>query len=213
MIFDLDGTLVDSVPDMQDAVNKVLAGEGHTPLDLQTFTSFVGDGLPTLVRRVMANKGIVDEVYARLYQAILELYNTSALEKTVVYAGVFDVLEALQAQGYRLGICSNKPEAPARHVLEVLGLAPYFSVLIGGDSTAKRKPDPYPLHHTIAALDATEVIYVGDSEVDAATAAAAGVKFALFTEGYRKTDVSEIAHDWSFSRFDQFLATVGLSAK
>lgn len=189
----------------------MLEREGHAALSLAKVISFVGDGLPMLVRRVMAHTGMPDREYRRIHAYVLEEYNASASQNTVVYDGVFEVLEALRSGGFSLGICTNKPEEPARHVVDALGLAPFFPVLIGGDTTSKRKPDPYPLFQTITQLGATEVLYVGDSEVDAATAEAADVKFALYTEGYRKTPVAEIRHTWQFSRFDQFLKVVGLS--
>jgi phosphoglycolate phosphatase len=114
---------------------------------------------------------------------------------------VTGALDALRAAGHRLGICTNKPEEPTLLVLELLGLARYFDVVVGGDTLAQKKPDPAPLAHAFAALGDGARLYVGDSEVDAETAQRAGVRFALYTEGYRKMPVETLAHDWRFADF------------
>lgn len=208
VIFDLDGTLVDSAPDIRASVNIMLAEEGFEELDLPTVISFVGNGLPTLVRRVMAYFDIEDTQFSRLNARVLAIYNASTYEHTVLYNGVRDVLSTLQAKGVRLGVCTNKPEEPARHVLQALDLTQFFDVVVGGDTFEKRKPDPLPLLNLIGETDLSDVLYVGDSEVDAETAQRAGVTFALFTEGYRKAPVADIHHDKRFSSWRDFLAMV-----
>ncbi|WP_294223018.1 phosphoglycolate phosphatase [uncultured Shimia sp.] len=208
VIFDLDGTLVDSAPDIRASVNIMLAEEGFEELDLPTVISFVGNGLPTLVRRVMAHFDIEDTQFSRLNARVLAIYNASTYEHTVLYNGLRDVLESLQAKGVRMGVCTNKPEEPARHVLKALNLTQYFDIVVGGDTYEKRKPDPMPLLKAIGKTALADVIYVGDSEVDAETAQRAGVTFALFTEGYRKTPVADIHHDKCFSSWSDFLAVV-----
>ncbi|MFY0660791.1 MAG: phosphoglycolate phosphatase [Shimia sp.] len=208
VIFDLDGTLVDSAPDIRASVNVMLAEEGFEELDLPTVISFVGNGLPTLVRRVMAYFDIEDTQFSRLNARVLAIYNASTYEHTVLYNGVRDVLSTLQAKGVRLGVCTNKPEEPARHVLQALDLTQFFDMVVGGDTFEKRKPDPLPLLNVIGETDLSDVLYVGDSEVDAETAQRAGVTFALFTEGYRKTPVADIHHDFIFSKWRDFLAVV-----
>ncbi|MBO6896392.1 MAG: phosphoglycolate phosphatase [Shimia sp.] len=206
VIFDLDGTLVDSAPDIRASVNKMLAEEGLPNLDLPTVISFIGNGLPVLVQRVMAHFQIAETEFPRLSARVLEIYNASTSAHTVTYDGVLEVLDALLAKGVRMGVCTNKPKGPAMHVLEGLDLSKYFDVVVGGDTFDKRKPDPLPLLETIGEVPIQEVLYVGDSEVDAETAQRAGVTFSLFTEGYRKNSVEEIPHDQRFSRWDEFLA-------
>lgn len=204
IIFDLDGTLVDSAPDIQAAINIMLASEGCEPLDFPTVISFVGNGLPALVDRVIAARGIDVAHTKRVYGDVLALYNASPATLTQLYPDMQTTVLALKADGFKLGICTNKPIEPAMHLLKIKGLAQYFDIVVGGDTTAHRKPHPQPLQTTIDALGADQLLYVGDSEVDAETAVAAGVKFALFTEGYRKSEVGEIPHDFVFSHYDKF---------
>ncbi len=201
LIFDLDGTLVDSAPDIHAAANRMLADEGLEPLDLATVTGFIGNGLPRLVARVMAARGIDPARHGALTQVVLGYYNAAASVLTRPYPGVPQALDALRAAGHVLAVCTNKPEAPARSLLADLGLAPHFAVVIGGDSLPVTKPDPAPALACITALGGGAAAYVGDSEVDAATAAAAGLPFFLFTEGYRKTPVAELPHRAAFADF------------
>ncbi|MFN4154464.1 MAG: phosphoglycolate phosphatase [Paracoccaceae bacterium] len=201
VVFDLDGTLIDSAPDIHAAVARMLEGEGRAALDLATVTSFVGNGLPKLVERVVGRVGLDMAHHPRLTKATLDHYNAASSDLTRPYPGVVAALEVLLGEGHAMAVCTNKPEAPARAILRDLGLERFFSVVIGGDSLAVTKPDPAPLHACIAALGGGPTIYVGDSEVDAATAQAARVPFALFTEGYRKTPVAELPHDAVFADF------------
>jgi phosphoglycolate phosphatase len=201
LVFDLDGTLVDSAPDIHAAVARMLADEGRDPLDLATVISFIGLGLPKLVERVIRHCGMEMGDHARLVGITLGHYNAASSTLTRPYPGVVAALTALQQAGHQMAVCTNKPEAPAHAVLRDLGLAQFFAVVIGGDSLPVTKPDPAPLLACVTALGAGPTIYVGDSEVDAATAAAARLPFALFTEGYRKTPVKDLPHDAAFSDF------------
>lgn len=201
-IFDLDGTLIDSAPDIHAAVNTVLAAEGLPPVTLAETRGFVGSGAPVLVERVMAHCGLPPEpaLHARLLARLLDIYET-AVHLTQPYPGVPEALAALAAEGWALGLCTNKPERPARAVLAHLGLAELFSVLVGGDTLPERKPHPLPLRHVVAALGASRAVFVGDSEVDAETARAAGLPFAIYTRGYRHLPLTALPHDLAFDRF------------
>jgi phosphoglycolate phosphatase len=210
VIFDLDGTLVDSAPDIHAAVNRMLLAEGEAPLDFEAVKRFIGNGVPTLIARVMVSRGRAGEdIHARWLMRFMADYAARPAVLTRVYPGVPDALEALRKAGHGLGICTNKPEAPARHVLEAFGMAGFFSAVMGGDSLAVQKPDPAPLHAVAQALGDGPVIFVGDSEVDSETAKSAGVPFLLFTGGYRKNPVEAIAHH---ARFEAFEALPGLVA-
>ncbi|MDP4034447.1 MAG: phosphoglycolate phosphatase [Pseudorhodobacter sp.] len=211
VIFDLDGTLIDSAPDIHAASNRVLAAEGFAPLSLPQVRSFIGKGVPHLVARLLEASG--EAPNGPRHAAMVARFSASyesAVGLTRPYPGVAAALDALAATGLRLGLCTNKPVAPARAVLRHLGLNHHFAALIGGDSLPQRKPDPAPLLAVLAALGGGAAVYVGDSEVDAATAAAARLPFALFTEGYRKTPVADLPHAAAFA---DFAALPGIIAK
>lgn len=198
--FDLDGTLIDSAPDIHGIANKVLSDEGLDGVTLAEARSFVGKGAANFVTRMREARGIPVSEQARLLEAYLDYYE-NAVDLTVVYPGVRGALEALLGDGHRLVLCTNKPERPTKTVLEHFDLAAYFDVVIGGDTLPERKPDPAPLRAAFG--DATGVrLYVGDSEIDAGAAQAAGVPFLLYTEGYRHSEVEEMAHQARFSHFD-----------
>ncbi len=200
VIFDLDGTLIDSAPDIHAAANRVLRAEG---LEEQSFTqvrSFIGRGVPHLIRQLLvaAGHGGEDVRQARMTERFVAGYE-DAVGLTLPYPGVAEALEHLRTAGHPLGICTNKPQAATRAVLAHLGLLDPFTVIVGGDSLAVRKPDPEPLHLAVSRLGQPRAIFVGDSEVDAETAQAAGLPFLLFTEGYRKTPVDNLPQAGRFS--------------
>ncbi|MBA4492222.1 phosphoglycolate phosphatase [Paracoccus sp. S1E-3] len=206
--FDLDGTLIDSAPDIHATVNLVLADEGLAGVDLPTVRGFVGHGVPHLVNSLLAVRGIDDPARAvRMAENLIGRY-AEAVTLTQPYPGVEDALQVLQATGHRLGVCTNKPAAPALAVLRHLGLLPYFEVIVGGDSGLPRKPDPAPLLETLRRMGGGPGAYVGDSEVDAATAEAAGLPFFLFTEGYRKAAADTLPHRALFADFGALPALI-----
>ncbi len=211
VVFDLDGTLIDSAPDLHAACVKTLAPTGAPTPSLAQVISYVGDGVPTLVTRAMhdANIPFTQQTHAALTADFLRHYGADQTTLTSVYPHVPQVLEALRSAGHRLAICTNKPESPARAILQALGLNEFFETLTGGDTLARRKPDPAPLRHTLAQLNAPACLYVGDSEIDAQTAKAAGQPFALFTKGYRKAAIEALPHRLAFDDFRQLAAYLG----
>jgi len=216
VIFDLDGTLIDSAPDIHAAANAVFADHGHsfTRAEVQ---GFVGRGAPNLVARLAEARGLpaTGPDFDALLARFLHVYE-GAQALTTLYPGVRPALETLAARGMRLAICTNKPLAPTRAVLRHFGLEGLFPVVIGGDSLAVKKPDPAPLRAALAQAGGGQALFVGDSEVDAETAQAAGLPFLLFTEGYRKTPVAALPHDAAFADFaalpDLVAARVSASA-
>ena len=200
VIFDLDGTLIDSAPDIHATANRVMADFGFAALSLPQVQQFVGKGLPNLVARLLAHHG--QNPAGPLFAPAMARFETEYLSAhglTTLYPGVLDALQSLQASGAALGLCTNKPLAPAQAILRHFGLSPLFAAILGGDSLPVRKPDPEHLHATARALGRATVIFVGDSEVDAETAQAAGLPFVLFTEGYRKAPTDQIPHHAAFS--------------
>lgn len=209
IVFDLDGTLIDSAPDIRAALNLVLEGEGVPALTLTETVRSIGHGVPALIAQARALRNLPETRQAPMVAAMARHYGAASAVLTRPYPGVIAALDALAAAGHVLGLCTNKPLAPTRSILETLDLARHFSVVIGGDSLPQRKPDPAPLRAAFAALNAPPLIYVGDSEVDAETAQAAGVDFALFTPGYHKAPVEALVHRLAF---DDFAALPGLVA-
>jgi phosphoglycolate phosphatase len=208
IVFDLDGTLIDSAPDLHAAACRVLADAGHPAQSLERIRSFIGNGVPKLVERFMAQAGIPPAGHARQVEAFLGYYEAASTDLTTVYPGVTGALEHLASQGFVMGICTNKPVRPSNHILGALGLERFFATVVGGDSLPERKPFPAPLELAFAQLDASARLYVGDSETDAETATNAACPFALYTEGYRKADVSALRHDYAFSDFADLAAIV-----
>ncbi|MBF9030289.1 phosphoglycolate phosphatase [Rhodobacterales bacterium HKCCE3408] len=199
--FDLDGTLIDSLPDIMEIANALLAEEGRPPLSRPEAMSFVGNGAPAFIERMRAARELPDTGQERLLATYLARYD-GAVDLTRPYPHVEDAIDALAAAGHSLGLCTNKPLSPTRAVLAHLNLDRRFPVILAGDSLPERKPDPAPLHATLDRLGTGPRLYVGDSEVDAETAQRAGIPFLLFTGGYRKTPVDRIPHaaafdDWS----------------
>lgn len=201
VIFDLDGTLIDSVPDIQGVLNTVIAAEGHAPYGREETVSFIGNGVPALVRKAMAARNIPPAEEARLLKAVNEVYGAHATAHTVLYPGVLAALDALHAAGHVLGICTNKPDGPAHAVLAHFALTERFGAILGAGRLPEMKPDPAPLLRVMADLGVSDAIYVGDSEVDAETAQAAGVPFLLHTEGYRKRAVADLPHAAAFADY------------
>lgn len=207
IVFDLDGTLIDSAPDLMTAGNRALAAEGLGLMTLAQARSFIGNGAAVFVERMLAMAGVpADPVrQARMLAAFLDLYESAVFE-TVLYPGVTGALDALGDAGWRIGLCTNKPLIPTRSVLSHFGLLDRFAAIVGGDSLPERKPHPAPLHAAVAALGGGQALYVGDSEVDAECARRAALAFALYTEGYRKAPVADLTHDATFSHFSDLPA-------
>ncbi len=186
LIFDLDGTLIHSAPQIHAAAQAVLADEGLSPIDYATLRSFVGNGLGVLVHRILAAQGQTqaDERHARICQSLLAIYEQS-FDLTSLYPGVPDMLKTLAQRGHRMAICTNKPETATRAILNHFNLTQHFPVIIGGDTLPQRKPHPAPLQYAAKQLAVSQIWFIGDSEVDAETAQAAQTRFLLFTGGYR----------------------------
>lgn len=183
LVFDLDGTLIDSAPDIHLLTNEILVNYGRAPLDLPTVTSFVGYGATVLLERAFSATGpaLPPAALAQATAAFRERYTTFPVVHTRPMPHVPEVLVQL-ARHCTLAVCTNKPEEPARAVLDALDFTRFFSVVVGGDTLPVRKPDPAPLR--AAAAGARHWAFVGDTEVDGATAEAVGVPFFWFTRGY-----------------------------
>jgi len=205
LVFDLDGTLIDSAPDLQTVANAVLDPLGVDVITLDEAKSFIGNGVAVFVSRMMDARDMDQDagMHARLSADFATRYKV-ATEHSRLYPGVLDALRNLAAQGYALGLCTNKPMAPTRTVLKHFGLSQFMQAVVAGDSLATRKPDPAPLLHCFDLLgDKAKRLHVGDSEVDVKTALNAKVDMALFTQGYRTTPISQLVHAYGFDQFSE----------
>jgi len=193
VIFDLDGTLIDSAPDLAVSVNAMLAGFGCEPLPQEQVRRMIGDGVAMLVTRALtARRCSADPAQAT--QAFMRHYESGATSLTTAFPGVEAALQALRAAGIALAVCTNKPARISARILGSLGLEHYFARVIGGDSLPFRKPDPRVLLALLEAFDVgpARSLLVGDSEVDAATARSADVPFVLMKHGYHRGPVADI---------------------
>lgn len=201
VVFDLDGTLIDSAPDIHAAVTGILSEEGQAPLPLATVRSFIGNGVPTLIDRVTKAAALDPARRADRIANFLARYEAASAVLTRPYPGVPEALTELRGAGLTLGLCTNKPVAATNGILAAFGLQGHFAAVIGGDSLPTTKPDPAGVHLCLSRMGCESAVYVGDSEVDCETAARAGLPFLLFTEGYRRTPTSGLPHAATFSDF------------
>jgi phosphoglycolate phosphatase len=186
LIFDLDGTLVDSAPDLTTALNGLLKELGKPPLAESTVRAMVGDGAGVLVQRGLAASGLAGTDQPSALTRFLALYRDCLIDQTRAYPDVEAVLERLTAQGHKLGICTNKPRDPTLRILKALKLDRFFGTVIGGDTLPKRKPDPEPLLAAIAGVGGTAATaaMIGDSANDVLCARAASVTAILIPSDY-----------------------------
>jgi len=191
IIFDLDGTLVDSVPDLAVAVNRMLEALGRHGFDEETIRYWVGNGAQVLVRRALSGSAEIDPgldegLFERALKIFLDFYGRHLCVYTRTYDHVPDTLHALKERGYTLAVVTNKPMAFVPPLLEGVHLAGYFSFLLGGDSLERKKPDPLPLEHLCKALDTPigSAVMVGDSKNDILAAKACGMEAIAVTYGY-----------------------------
>lgn len=201
IVFDLDGTLVDSAPDIQAAVNTVLADDGLPPLPVDRIRAFIGNGMRVLLAKSLAAHGLPAEgdMLDRALDRFAPVYAAS-VTRTRPYPGVPEALDILAAR-HPLALCTNKPMAATRSLLAHLGLAARFAAIVAGDSLTARKPDPAPLLQAVALAGGGRALYVGDSEVDAEAAHRARLPFLLFEGGYRRHSVAELGPAASFAAF------------
>jgi phosphoglycolate phosphatase len=179
LIFDLDGTLVDSRMDLANSVNAMLKNFGKPALPNEVIASYIGDGAPMLVRRALGDPD--DEAYVRrALEFFLLYYREHKLDYTYVYPGVKEALETIRARGngrvLRMSVLSNKPVVPSRAIVKALGLGSYFFQVYGGNSFHTKKPDPAGVQALLkeSGADPKQTVIIGDSDIDVLTARNAG---------------------------------------
>jgi phosphoglycolate phosphatase len=187
VLFDLDGTLLDSIPDLSEACHRMMVELGRAPHSIDTIRTFVGKGMLNLVRRCLAEHGTAsDAEMAEAVAAFQRHYAEVNGLATTIYEGVVPALAALQAQGVAMACVTNKPAAFTGPLLERMGIASYFGATVSGDTLPEKKPHPAPLIHACELLGVTvaESLMIGDSANDAEAARAAGMPVLLVTYGY-----------------------------
>lgn len=216
LIFDLDGTLVDSVPDLTGSLNEMLREHGYAPLTPAEVKPMVGDGVATLVARgFIARGGTAVEAAAAMPRYIAH-YEANATRNTRPYPGVADTLARLREEGYRTAICTNKLQRASEIMVQKLGLAPYFDAIAGGDRFAVRKPDAGHIYGLIDELGGARAraVMIGDSENDAAAGRAAGLRVLVMRYGYARGGADSLGADRvldDFAELPAALADLGLT--
>lgn len=203
VVFDLDGTLIDSVPDVRNALNIMLAGRGHRALSVNEVRLMVGEGARVMLERVSDATGLSKDGLSQALTEYLAAYSARPVVDTVIYPGGIAALERLAARGITLGICTNKPEGVTRLVLDALGLTQLFAAIVGGDTLPFRKPDPRHVTETLVRMGVTAAAaYVGDSETDILAARGAGLPVVAVAFGYAKDGVEQLGADVVIDHFD-----------
>lgn len=213
LLFDFDGTLIDSAPEIGAGLNGLLTERGRPPVTDDQVRRFIGDGAAKLVERGFAATGapLPPGALADAVKRYLEIYAAVPAEPDSVYPGVIETLTILRTAGHRLALCTNKPEAISRALLPDLGLGGLFEVVVGGDTLPQRKPDPAPLLHALAqlGLPASGACMVGDNANDVNAARAAGMPVVAVSYGYPRMPPVALGADALIDRFAQLPQALG----
>jgi len=205
--FDLDGTLVDTAPDLIGTLNWLLMQEGVAPLPLDEARPFIGRGARWMIERGYQAAGVMLEAgrVQPLFDRFIERYNAHIADESRPFPGVVEALEALKARGAKLAVCTNKLTGLSVNLLEALDLARLFDAVVGADAAPAIKPDPRHLEAAIAAAGGSKdrAILVGDAATDAGAARAAGVRLILVSFGYTETPAAELQPDILIHHFDE----------
>ncbi|WP_372423928.1 phosphoglycolate phosphatase [Salinarimonas chemoclinalis] len=206
VVFDLDGTLADTAPDLIAILNGLLAEDGLPGMPVEQAGSLIGAGARALISRGFAGAGreLAPERLEALFERFLARYADAVCVETRLYPGVEATLDRLEAEGYAFAVCTNKPERHSLLLMDALGIAPRFAAICGRDTFAFCKPDPRHLEHTIARAGGVRdrAIMIGDSLTDIATAKAAGVPVIAVPFGYTDVPVAELDPDVVVEHFD-----------
>jgi phosphoglycolate phosphatase len=204
LIFDLDGTLVDSRLDLANAVNATRGHMGMTPLDNERVYTYVGNGAPLLIRRALGD-GATESAVQEALEFFLEYYSEHDLDNTTLYPGVKESLDRLRDAGKRMAVLTNKPVRMTRAIVEGLGIRRHFFQVYGGNSFDQKKPHPMGVEALLreAAVDRAGAMMVGDSSVDVLTARNAGIACCGVTYGFQPETLADPAPDLLVDRMEQ----------
>ncbi len=208
IIFDLDGTLVDSARDLSSALNHVLRHNKRPEIDLDNVRHMVGDGAKALIIKGFTETGTLpnENELKGILEEFLKFYSKNIAQKTIIFPGAINILKKLSNQGIPLGLCTNKVMSLTTKLVNEIGLVDYFDVIVGGDSFDWQKPDPRHISSTLEMLgcDAKKAIMVGDSSNDILAARKAGLKSICVSFGYSKVPVAQLEPDAIIDHYDDF---------
>jgi len=207
IVFDLDGTLIDTAPDLVDTLNVVFAREGLPPVPYETARSLIGGGARAMIARGVEAEGrvVAPAKLEQMFDDFIAHYSAHIADRSQPFAGLTDALDTLAARGCRFAVCTNKLERLSVLLLEHLKLADRFEAICGQDTFSIQKPDPEILRRTIAAAGGTiqRSVMIGDSATDIRTARAAGIPVIAVDFGYSERPVSEFGPNRIISHFEQ----------
>jgi len=204
LIFDLDGTLIDSKLDLAHAVNATRGHMGHSPLDHERVYSYVGNGAPVLIRRALGEQASEAQVQEAL-EFFLEYYREHYLDYTTLYPGVRESLDRLRGAGKQMAVLTNKPVRISKAILDGLGIGPHFFRVYGGNSFDFKKPHPIGVETLMreSGVAADRTLMIGDSSVDIQTAVNAGVQSCGVTYGFQPETLADPAPDCLVARMEE----------
>lgn len=211
IVFDLDGTLINTAPDVRLALNHMLNRYGQPGIRLEQLYTLIGSGARSMVKNALHNHEVMlseDEI-DKAVQCYLDFYRAHPVVETTIYPGVISTLAQLKADGIQMGICTNKPAVMTHIVLEALGLCEYFSAVVAGDEVAKPKPHHLHLFTVLQRMQMSEQysILVGDSEIDQQCAENARIPFVGVRYGYHLAQPTTHMID-QFSDLPEILTTI-----
>jgi phosphoglycolate phosphatase len=209
VVFDLDGTLINTAPDLTDALNHMLGRLGREPVPAAKVIEIVGRGMRNLVERSLDATGSARPApEEKALSIFLEYYEAHIADGTRPYEGAEAALDRLRRRGARLAICTNKPENLTRKLLAAFGWTERFASVIGGDTLPARKPDAAPLREAIDRAGGGRAVLVGDSITDVQTANAAGLPCMAVTWGFRDRPAEALGATGLIDRFDELVAAL-----
>jgi phosphoglycolate phosphatase len=212
LLFDLDGTLVDTAPDLVATLNVILAKHGRAPMALESMKKLIGDGARALLERGFEATGAPATDLDALMTDFIDIYVAASTVYSRPYDGVVDALNGFAAAGYRMAVCTNKPQAPSETILHELDLMRFFGAVVGGDRFPVRKPDAQHLLGTLELMDAANhpAIMIGDSYNDVASAHNAGMSVIVVSYGYTTIPPSDLGGDILVDHFAEVPDAVNL---
>ncbi|MFM9977699.1 MAG: HAD-IA family hydrolase [Sphingomonadaceae bacterium] len=212
VVFDLDGTIADTSPDLAYALNAALQSLGRAPLPLAAIRTMIGHGARALLRNGLAATGGVDDaVLDKAYRVFMDVYAAHICDQTRPYPHIETAWDRLAVRGIAPAVCTNKPAALTHALIDALGWRDRFAAIVSGDTLAVCKPDPAPLRHAIAQAGGGRAIFVGDSIVDVLTAKAAGIACIAVSFGFADRPPGDLGANLvidSFDMLDDALAIV-----